>query len=151
MQNYKPCLFLTDSDKGKFRDSQEWNIYVKSIPFKVFPDRKDIASRDWPDENGDDEFIPETPVFKAYEIDCEFVFIGTHGTANTSITNFISYLANAGNFTIFDSYTQIGRQRVRYVSYSEKIFYRRDGENDIVVFSLKLKVNDPISNIYVNT
>ncbi len=51
MQNYKPCLFLTDSDKGKSRDSQEWNIYVKSIPFKVFSDRKDIASRDWPEES----------------------------------------------------------------------------------------------------
>ncbi|WP_283687229.1 hypothetical protein [Dysgonomonas sp. Marseille-Q5470] len=47
MQNYK--LFLTDSDKGKFRDSQKWNIYVKSIPFEVFPDRKDIASRVMPE------------------------------------------------------------------------------------------------------
>ncbi len=86
-------------------------------------------------------------MYKAYEIDCEFVFIGTHGTANTQIRNFIRYLAENGSFSIYDTYTKIGRQHVRYVSYSENVFYRRDGENDIVVFSVKLKVNDPITEI----
>lgn len=108
---------------------------------------KDIPSRDWPDEHGNDEFIPDKPVYKAYEIECEFVFIGTHGTANEKIRSFLQYLAENGSFSIYDTYTKIGRQNVRYVSNSEDVFYRRDGENDIVVFSVTLKVNDPITDI----
>lgn len=149
MQNYKPCLFQTKSDKGVFRDSMEWGIYIKSIPFKIFPEMKEVATRSWIDENGDSEFLPDQPVFKAYEMECEFVYIGSHGTANDKIRSFLEYLAYGGHFIIYDTYTKIGRKDVRYISYSEDVLYRRDGENDIVVFSVKLKVNDPISNLTI--
>ena len=125
----------------------EWGIYIKSVPFKLFPDLKEPPSRDWQDEQGNDEYIPDVPYYKAYEIDCEFVFIGTNGTANTQIKAFLSYLAEGGKFKMYDTYTKIGRTDVRYVSYSEDVFYRREGQNDVVVFSVKLKVNDPLTDI----
>ncbi len=120
----------------------EWGIYIKSLPFKLFPEMKDLPSRDWYDENGDDEFVPDSPVYKAYEIECEFVFIGVHGTANVQIKSFLNYLAVGGKFKMYDTYTKIGRTEVRYMSYSEDVLYRREGGDDIVVFSVKLKVND---------
>jgi len=147
MQNYKPCLFQKLTEKSPVRDSMEWNIYIKSIPFRIFPDMKDIPSRDWMDEHGDDEFVPDTPYYKAYEMECEFVYVGTHGTANEKITAFLKYLAEGGKFKIYDTYTQIGRTQVRYMSYNEDVLYRRDGQDDIVVFSVKLKVNDPLTQI----
>lgn len=122
MQNYKPCLFQTNADKGVFRDSLEWGIYVKSIPFKIFPEIKELAFRNWLDENGDDEYIPAQPVFKAYEMDCEFVFIGSHGTANERIRSFLEYLSNGGEFIIYDSYTQIGRK----LDFTRLLFYLSD-------------------------
>lgn len=146
-QTYKPCLFQKLTDLAPVRDSMEWGIYIKSIPFKVFPDMKDVPSRDWMDENGDEEYIPDTPYFKAYEMECKFVFIGANGTANTQIRSFLEYLANGGMFRIYDTYTKIGRSEVRYVGYSEDILYRRDEDNDIVVFSVILKVNNPIDEI----
>lgn len=42
------------------------------------------------------------------------------------------------------SFTKIGKEDVRYLSYSEKVLYRREGANDIVVFTVKLKVNSPL-------
>lgn len=152
MQNYKPILFLKNTLNvvNTVRDSQEWCISVKSVPFKVFPDMKDIPSRDWNDEHGDDEYIPDKPYYKAYEMDCDFVFIGREGSANGMIKDFLTYLAEGGSFQMYDSYTKIGRQDVRYVSYSEDILYRRDNQQDIVVFSVKLKVNDPITDIYLS-
>lgn len=144
-KNYKPCLFQKSGQP--VRDSIEWGIYVKSIPFKLFPEIKELASRSWLDEDGDDEYYPSQPVFKAYEMDCQFVFIGVHGTANEQIKSFLTYLTTNGSFSLYDTYTQIGRKEVRYVSYSEDVFYRRDHENDIVVFSVKLKVNDPLTDI----
>ncbi|NDV68585.1 hypothetical protein [Dysgonomonas sp. 25] len=147
MQNYKPCFFQKLAGNMAVRDSMEWGIYVKSIPFKLFPDLKDIPSRNWMDEQGDDEYIPDTPYFKAYEMECEFVYVGVHRTANTRIKQFLTYLASGGSFNIYDTYTRIGRTNVRYMGYSEDVLYRRDGQDDIVVFSVKLKVNNPIADI----
>ena len=125
----------------------EWGIFVKKVPFNLFPDMKDIPSRDWADEHGDDEYIPHSPLYKAYEMECNFVYVGTHGTANARIKDFLKYLAEGGRFSIYDTYTKIGRTDVRYMGYSEDVLYRRDGQNDIVVFSVKLKVNNPITDI----
>ena len=128
-------------------DSQSFGVKVKHIPFKIFPDLKDLHSVSFHDEDGDDEFIPEVPRFKAYEMECEFFYKGLHGTANSEIKRFLTYLAMDGAFSIYDTYTGIGRTNVRYVSYSEDVLYRRDGEDDAVVFKVTLKVNDPITDI----
>lgn len=147
MAIYKPFLIQKLTDNAPVRDSKEWNIWIKSVPFKVFPDMKDIPSRDWYDENGDDEFLPSTPFYKAYEIECEFVYVGAYESANTQIKSFLKYLAEGGFFKFYDTYTKIGRTNIRYVSNDEDIFYRREGNDDIVQFKVTLKVNDPITDI----
>lgn len=144
---YKPLLLQKIKDKSPIKDSMDWGIWIKSVPFKVFPEIKDIPSRDWLDENGNDEFVPDEPCYKAYEMDCEFVFIGAEGTANKQIKSFLTYLAEEGQFKLYDNYTKIGRTNVRYVKYSEDILFRQDGNNDIVVFAVTLQVNDPITDI----
>lgn len=150
-QIYKPCLFKKITEPSPVHDSMEWGIYIKSVPFKVFPDLKDVPSRDWPDENGDEEYIPDLPYYKAYEIECQFVYIGSGGTANDQIRSFLKYLSENGMYSMYDTYTGIGRRDVRYVGYSEDILYRKDGENDIVVFSVTMKVNNPIEEITLTT
>lgn len=147
MAQYKPLLFAKLTDNAPVRNSMEWNIWVKSVPFKIFPDLKDIPSRDWVDENGDDEYIPNTPKYKAYEMECELVYIGAYESANTQIKSFLSYLSTGGAFKFYDTYTKIGRTNVRYVSFSDDALYRREGSDDIVQFSVTLKVNDPITDI----
>lgn len=147
MAQYKPLLFTKLTDNAPVRNSMEWNVWVKSVPFKIFPDLKDIPSRDWVDENGDDEYIPDTPKYKAYEIECEFVYIGAYESANTQIRSFLNYLSTGGAFKFYDTYTKIGRTNVRYVSFSEDALHRREGDTDKVIFSVTLKVNDPITDI----
>lgn len=144
---YKPFLLQKLTKKAPVLNSKEWGIWIKNIPFKIFPELKDIPSRDWLDENGDDEYIPDSPCYKAYELECSFVYIGDNKNANTQIKSFIKYLAEGGAFKFYDTYTQIGRTNVRYLKYSEDVLYRRDNEKDIVVFNVTLKVNDPITDI----
>lgn len=147
---YKPFLVRKLKNNSLVRDSLEWGIKVKSVPFKVFPDMKDIPSYDWKDSNGDDEYLPDNPTYKSYEMECEFLFIGEHGTANDKIRSFISYLSTDGYFSIYDTYTKIGRTKVRYVSNSPDILYRRDNSDDKVIFKLTLKVTDPITEIILS-
>lgn len=40
-------------------------ILIKSFPFDIYPEMKDIPKNDWFDEDGDEEFVPDVPVFKA--------------------------------------------------------------------------------------
>lgn len=144
---YKPFLIQKLSDEAPVRDSKEWNIWIKSVTFKVFPDLKDVSTRDWMDQQGDDEFLPNIPVYKAYKIECEFVFKGLYETANTQIKSFLKYLAEGGFFKFYDTYTKIGRTNIRYDSYDNDALYRREGQDDIVLFKVTLKVNDPITDI----
>lgn len=147
---YKPFLIQKLTTGASVRDSREWNIYVKSVPFKVFPDMKDVPANDWYDQNGDDEYIPSPPYYKAYEIDCEFVFVGENGTANAQIKSLLKYLSESVMFKFYDTHSKIGRTNVRYVSTDDDVLYRKDGRNDIVVFSVTLKVNDPLTDIVLS-
>lgn len=147
MADYKPFLIQLDKQDSPVKDSQDWNIWVKHIPFKLYSKAKDIPSRSWNEIDGDDEFIPEIIPLSAYEIECVFVFLGQHGSANDNITSFLEYISSNGSFSIYDTYTKIGRGQVRYVDYNEDAFYRREGNNDIVQFKVTLKINNPRQNI----
>ena len=118
----------------------EWGMYLKSIPFKAFPDVKDVFSREWVEENGEEEYLPPTPVFKSYEMDVQFVYLGALDTAGDKIFKFCEYMAGS-EISLYDEFTGVGC-RCRFVSYDEKAFYRRD--EDTVQFSIKLKVNNPL-------
>lgn len=149
INNYKPFLIKKLKEGSIVRDSSEWNIYVKHIPFQIAGEVKNVNTETWLDESGDDEFVPDTLLYKAYEMVCEFVFIGTHGTANAKINEFIAYLTKDSMFSIYDTYTKVGRTKVRLSKGVDdpSVMYRRDGENDVVVFSISLKVNDPTTEI----
>ena len=116
---------------------------------------KDIPKNDWFDEDGDDEYIPDTPVYKAYEMDAKF-FIEASSMESLieSIRGFIQYIATGGSFSIYNPNTGIGRQSIRYVSYSDEAKYNKVGTSDgtkyMCEFSLKLKVNNPNTNIILN-
>lgn len=117
-----------------------YNIRIKSIPFKPFPDTKEIVKREWYDQHGDDEFIPENMFFKAYEIDVKLTYIGGVDSARDSIFPLLQYMQGS-EFFLYDEYSKVGI-RCRYDSYLNDAFYRRG--SDIVEFSVKLKVNNPL-------
>ena len=149
MATYKPFYIQKLTDGAPVKDSTEWGIWIKKVPFKVLLDAKDIPSRKWFDQHGDDEYVPSTIFYEAYEIDCEFVYKGVYESANAQIKSFMSYLSNGGMFKFYDRYTKIGRTNVRYVKGDEdpEVFYRREGNDDIVSFKVTLKVNDPVTDI----
>lgn len=144
---YKPFLIKKLKEGSIVRDSMEWEILVKSFPFKLRPEMKEPSKRDWKDQNGDDEFILNTPVFKAYTMDVDFLFMGDFGNGNKKILDFIDYLTTDGEFSVYDSYTGIGRTHIRYASMKESAFRRREGNNDVISFSITFKVNDPVTQI----
>lgn len=144
---YKPFLIKKLKEGSIVKDSTEWGILVQSFPFKLRPEMKEPSKRDWKDKNGDDEFTPDHPVFKSYTIEVDFLFREEFGTGNKKIGEFIDYLTTDGAFSIYDSYTGIGRTNIRYASMKESAFKRRKGNKDVISFSVSFKVNDPVTQI----
>lgn len=141
-----------------------WGVWCKSIPFKLFDKVKEPAKRSWNDEHGDDEYISADGLFlESYEMEVEFgckllgSHIGSEQTAEVSnvrvsVANFLSYLRSSGMMKLYSSHTRIGRQNVRLVSVGDAAHWESkdiDGF-EFLVFSVKFKVNDPITDIVLS-
>lgn len=145
IKNYKPLLLLKEG--GSVTDSNaRWGIVVQNMPFKLVPDVKEYAKTDWKDADGDDEFIPAVPRFKAYEMEVSFLCVAPCGEANARIRAFWDFV-KAGEMMMHDTYTGIGRRGVRFAKFAPKALRRRDGGTDAVEFKMTFKVNDPVTQI----
>jgi hypothetical protein len=150
MTNYKGILFKMNKDGAAVTNSSTYGCYVTASPYIPVPTKvKNITSQSWFDENGDDEYIPSTLYYEAMETELSFVYKGTVASAKTQILNFINYL-RSGVFSFYDQYTQIGRQNVRLIDFSDDATMRRESPssgNCVVEFSISIKINDPVTNI----
>lgn len=132
-----------------------WGIVCKDFPFKLYGEAKELPSHDWKDEDGDDEYIPDVLPIATYEMEVEFAYKGDMFTANSNIKGFLDYLTgregDGAEFMCYDTFTRIGRQKMRFVSVSEDIFHRDQNNSeygcDVIVFSVTFKVNDPVTEI----
>lgn len=138
----------------------EWGIFCKEIPFALAGSVKEPAKNDWYDEHGDDEFIPSEGLkMKAYDMEVEFGckviasgsrdasrFDVTVESVRANVAAFLEYLRLSGMMNMYSSYTGIGRQNVRLDSYDEGDFID-DGGVTMLVFKIKFKVNDPVTQI----
>lgn len=132
----------------------DFKIYCKDIPFKLYSDVKDVYSNDWVDEDGIEEYTPEDYglKFKSYSIDVEWAYKGTKGSANTYIKKFLNYLSGKDGsgvmMSMYCTWTKIGRQNVRLEKIGDTATFLRDTDNgDIVIFKTTFKVGDPVTDI----
>lgn len=127
---------------------EDFKLYEVDSKFYGNAAVKDIPTRSWHDEDGDDEFVPKTYKYKSYEMSVKLACKGDYMSANTTIKALKDYLSG-GQFEIFDTFNGIGRQHVRFVEIpDDAVLYRHHlGEEECLVFTLKMKVNDPKTDI----
>jgi hypothetical protein len=136
-----------------------WGIFCKDIPFKLFEKVKEPAKRSWPDEDGDDEYIPADGLkLEAYSIKVEFGCkkldssnATKYGTSTitdvrANVGTFLNHL-KSGLFKLYSSYTRIGRQNVRLESVSDSAKWKSDENGEFLIFEVTFKVNDPVTDI----
>lgn len=129
----------------------DFDIYCMDIQFSPIQEVKELPNNDWFDEHGDDEYIPEALCVKAYTWDIKFACKGAFKTVNEKINAFVAYLTGAdgsgAEMKMYSSYTQIGRQGVRFMKMDDSAELIRDKNGDILMFNVTFKVNDPVTNI----
>ena len=146
---YYEFYIQKESEGSAVKDTvEDFGMYEVQSKFYGGREVKEPARREWRDEDGDDEFVPSSPVFKAQEMEIKFAYKGAMSSANDKLEAFIKYLSEGGTMKTYDSYNRIGRRNVRFVSVSDDAELVRDSvDGDILVFTVKLKVNDPVTDI----
>lgn len=145
------------------RNSNEWNVVCREIPFMLFPEPKSNTTRDWLGEDGLDVYSPKVQKLKDYDIDVEFIVKASESTVSDdaattamaqNVRDFIKFLygrdtnAVGSLLAIYDAYTMIGRKDVKVKSVSPDAYFRRDGGNDgIITFKVSFTVYDPATEV----
>lgn len=148
--DYKPFYIQSDADEAAI-DTTAWGMVAKANPFPALPTPKEPYRNEWLDEDGDDEYTAQM-VYEAFEFDVQFyvkAFDSPAGSGEEIIRKQMDEFfakIKAGEFSVFDAYTGLGRRKVRYAGFSEDGFKRgRDWAR--AIFTITFKVNDPVTRM----
>ena len=137
----------------------QFNVVCRSMPFKVFPETKDVVAENWIGSHGQAVYIPSYNRTKDYEIEVQFLYVGTHSTMRSHIGNFVKYINGhigvgaadpvGARLAIYDEYTQTGRKDVRVKNVDFGGWYdNADFDTDAIAdFKVKFQVYDPVTDV----
>lgn len=147
MKYYKFYIQKESADAKVMELGEDFDFYETECKFYGGNAVKDPPKREWYDEDGEDEFVPDDPKYKSFEMDIKFGYKGSQFTANEKLEKLQEYLAS-GTMKVYDSYNNIGRQNVRFEEIPDDAELVRDPDDgDILIITVKLKVNDPRTKI----
>ena len=133
--------------------TEQWGIYC-DVPFKLFPEAKELPYRDWAGEDGRDVYVPKKIPLAAYELEVEATYKGEDGKMRKNIEAFIKFIygrnlnAVGGSLAIYDDYTGIGRKDIHVLSIDNDIYYDVDYDDEqCAKFNIKFQVEDPSTDV----
>lgn len=149
----------TYTNVGDVVDTQAiYNVVCQDCPFKHLPETKDLAKRDWFDEDGEDVYIPSDGLkFKAYDMDVKFLYVGSESDMSQDIKGFINFLYGKNTngsplMSIYDEYTKTGRRGVHVKSVGNDLLYYSDVSSGVIAsFRVVFRVTDPVTSITLST
>lgn len=155
MNGYRDIYFQKSKESSTVKAGvEDFGIWCKEFPFRTQGEAKELAGNDWNDRDGMDEYIPEALMMKSYDIEVEFAYKGVRDSANAKIKAFLDYLTGrdgtGADLKIYDAYTRIGRQHVRYKNVDDDFTVRNDSEGDVMIFIVTFQVNDPVTDIVLS-
>lgn len=152
--NYQPFYIQLNAEEGAI-DTTVWGMVAKANPFPALPTPKEVYKNEWLDENGDDEYNAQM-YYESFEFDVQFYVkvMGENAEAvmRSQIDDFFNKIGQ-GEFMVYDSYTGLGRQKVRYAGFGEDEFKKRIRASHNwarAIFTITFKVNDPITRIVLS-
>lgn len=152
----QPFYIQTKADTVA-RSTTEWGLVPKTNPYPILPTPKEVYKNDWKDENGEEEYTDEM-FYQSMEMSVDFYVkafdegdVTAHEQIRSQIDAFFN-LISKGEFKVYDSYTGLGRKKVRYAGYSEGTYKSRSVGKGwaSVVFTIKFKINDPITRVVLS-
>ena len=140
-------LMQKTTENAPVKDSLvHFGIVCTEFPFKPGGETKDLPKRDWPEEDGEDTYIPDKLPLKAYDLEAEMCYKGDLGTAYDKIMAFQNYLTgengDGATLKIYNSHTGIGRQGLYLLEVGDFEF-NKSNMDEVLTFPVKFRVTDP--------
>ena len=141
--------------KGDVKETvKDFSVYIQEVPFILLSDMKEVAKRDWHDEDGIDVFYDNSnPPAKDYDIEitCEAKSDDV-SDLRAKVDAFIKYITGSDGdgcvFAIYDTRCQAGRYNVRFSKVSQKVWFNMDSDDTkILVFQITMHVDNPRGNV----
>lgn len=151
--NYKK-FYIQVGTNTLYDTKEQWGFIAKSNPYPALPSPKTPYKNDWKDANGDDEYTTHL-YYEAFSFDVSFYIRTKNEDGKTAAEEIRTKLASffstikEGEFKVYDEYTALGRQKVRFGGYKEESFKAR-GDKAVCVFTITFKVNDPVTMMKLN-
>lgn len=147
--------------KGNVCDTfAEFNIVCADLPFKLYPEAKEVVTKDWVGEDGVEVYVPSQLRIKDYDIEATFLYVGDDRSAmREEIDEFLRYLQGrittvdnapiGARLAISEEYTQTGRKDVVFVGVDFDTWWAWPEEDTefIARFKVKFHVYDPVTNV----
>ena len=149
--DYKPFYIQTDADEMAI-DTTHWGMVARVNPFPILPTPKEVYRNEWLDEDGDDEYNAQMH-YEAFEFEVQFhiITIGASAVQDliSQVEDFFVKIMH-GEFKVYDSYTAIGRRKVRYAgghgeNFRERV--RKGVGKASCDLTITFKANDPITRV----
>lgn len=152
--------------RGTVRDTYAtWSIVCSKSPFK-YADAKDVATRNWLDEHGEDVYIPSDVKLKKFDAEFMFLCNGTEANVKSRVKAFLRFLmgkswknsqgntisATGSRLVVFDEYNGFGWKDMRFKSFSTDGLVMDNGDSEVILeFKVVFEVFDPFTEITVAT
>lgn len=167
--NSKYAVLFQKGNGNIVNSFTEWGIACCKLPFRVGGKTKELAKRDWHDEQGEDTYIPSKLMFEGYDAEFEMAYVGRELASNPfdlslameRIDTFKRWVS--GNNTvsgggaelkIYSPYSTIGRQKCYLLDVNDEDPHVQlvgvngnDYNENVVTFKVKFRVTDPLTNI----
>lgn len=128
----------------------EWGFIAKTNPYPALPTPKEPYKNDWPDEDGDDEYVTRM-FYESFEFDVQFYVRATDvESIRSALASFFDTIKE-GEFSVYDATTGLGRQKVRYAGFKEEQSAIKHGLYARCIFTITFKVNDPVTFMTYNS
>ena len=154
--------------RGTTRDTFEsWGIVCSKSAFRYYGDPKDVASRNWLDEHGEDVYIPSAVKVKKFDAEFTFLCNGPENVVKYNVRQFHRFLmgmswtykdgrsditvsAEGARLALYDTYNSLGWKDVRLKSFSTDGLVMDNSDDEIVLeFKVVCEVFDPYSAVSV--
>lgn len=131
-----------------------YGVVCQEFPFKYLPESKELATREWHDEDGEDTYMPSDGLkYKAYDMEVKFLYVGSQANMATDIKNFIEFICGKDvnqpiMLAVYDEYTQTGRRGLYVKNVDNELLAYDDANAEVIAaFKVKFRVTDPVTRL----
>lgn len=146
MQKDYVCYFQKECDGATIKDSlADFGFAVQEAKWPEL-EIKDLPSRSWPEDNGEDVYIPSVLPVKAAEADFSLVYWGDIGTAKLALNKIVKYLygndGTGASLLVYNPFNRCGYCGM-YAKKVSEITYKKSNIDEVLTMKVTFNIPDP--------